>query len=127
MISIIGSILAFFVTFPLLITFIVYYFVNKTLQDKRRAVYKTVNWTTIFYIISTGILLDVIFGNSFSSVILIIAFLLLSISAFIQWKVKGEILFQVVLKGFWRLSFLLFGFTYIALIIVGLTIRFVQL
>ncbi|WP_226037928.1 DUF3397 domain-containing protein [Aquibacillus saliphilus] len=120
MIDIISYLVEVIIYVPILITIITYVIAKKVQRNNWKAIHISVNYSTLLYIISVGMLLDIIFNRNFFSIIIIVLLIMLSISVIVQWKVKEEILFRYVWKGFWRCSFLLFGFSYIGLIIIGI-------
>ncbi|WP_186577562.1 DUF3397 domain-containing protein [Aquibacillus kalidii] len=123
MIDLIAYTLGVCITFPFLLTCIVYIIVKKTVRNKWKAIHFSVNSTTIFYIISVGVMLNVLFGQNFTGIILIILLLILSLFVIIQWKSKGEVAIPIVWKLFWRFTFLLFFVGQFLMVIVGLSLK----
>ncbi|MBM7571724.1 DUF3397 domain-containing protein [Aquibacillus albus] len=120
MITVFSNVTACLITFPILFTILLYIGVLKAFRNKWKSVYITVNYTTILYIFSVGILLYVLFERNFIGYIFIFLLVLLSTIILIQWKTKEEIIFIYAWKIFWRLTFLLFFFLHISLILLGL-------
>lgn len=114
---------AVFITVPLFATLIVYMISRKVYAGKWKAVHKAVNWTTIFYIIADAMLLSIIFDRQFAGIILVILLLILTLIIIIQWKMNTEVLFRKAFKTLWRITFLLFLFIYICLLVIGIIQR----
>lgn len=108
------------ITFPFLLTVIVYFITKKLYKNKWKAIHFSANYTTIFYIFSVGAIFQVLLGRSFLSYIIITLLILLSIIIAMQWKVKGDIIFASAWKLFWRFTFLLFALGQFILVLIGL-------
>nr|WP_276608214.1 DUF3397 domain-containing protein [Aquibacillus halophilus] len=115
------------ITVPILLTMITYIIARNLYKNKWKAIHISVNYTTMFYIFSVATLIHVIFNINFIGLILIVLITSLAISVVIQWKVKEEIVFRYAWRGFWRFSFLLFGCSYIGLILIGITMKILNL
>lgn len=121
--DIFANLVALFITLPIPIVIIVFFISAKFFGKKKKALHFTVNSTTLLFILAVHTSLYVIFDRSFFWLILIGLILMLSVSIFLQWKVRQEIQFQRAWRGFWRFNFLLFTLFYIGLTIYGLTNR----
>ncbi|MBB6443734.1 DUF3397 domain-containing protein [Bacillus benzoevorans] len=118
-----SSIIATFVTIPLL-GYIIVFIVSKLITKKhRKSIGMALDVTTLLLIICVHYLIMAIWEISLLWLIFII--LILTAAAFVvaQWKVKHDIHLTKVFKGFWRFNFLLFSFVYFALLIYGLILR----
>lgn len=120
MLDIIVHILSFFITIPIIASFLVYIGSMIHKRNKLKAIHRVVNWTTLFYIIAVTIMLAVIFERSFVGFVMIFLLILLSVIIFIQWKAKRDVQFVKAAKLLWRISFLLFFFLYGCLIVLGI-------
>ncbi|WP_071395438.1 DUF3397 domain-containing protein [Bacillus tuaregi] len=118
-----SSIIATFVTIPLLGYIIVFVISKLITKQHRKAVRIAIDVTTFLFILSVHYFIMAIWDTSFLWVILIIMLLVAIVFVIVHWKVKHEIHFSKVFKGYWRFNFLLFGFIYIILIIYGLVHR----
>jgi hypothetical protein len=70
--------------------------------------------------VAVHFLLITIWGKSFFGIILLIVLVIAMIFVVIHWKLKGEIIFTKVFKGFWRFNFLIFFLAYISLTVYGI-------
>ncbi|WP_164669104.1 DUF3397 domain-containing protein [Virgibacillus doumboii] len=123
MLDIIIYFIGFIITAPVAATVIVYLISFQLYNHRWKAIHKSVNWTTLLYIIAVAVLFRIIFGNSFIGILFV---LLISIFIFIavaQWKINTEVVFNNIFKIFWRICFLLFLFLYIILVIFGIIQR----
>ncbi|MCG5103585.1 DUF3397 domain-containing protein [Oceanobacillus alkalisoli] len=120
MLDIIVYVLSFFITIPLLASFLVYIISMIRERNKLKAFHSAVNWTTILYIIAVTIMLGIIFDRSFVGVVLIFLLISLSLIIFIQWRTGRDVQFKKAAKLLWRISFLLFFILYGCLMIAGI-------
>ncbi|OZU90416.1 hypothetical protein CIL03_04525 [Virgibacillus indicus] len=114
---------AFFITVPFFATLVVYMISRKVHPGKWKAVHKAVNWTTILYIIADIMLISIIFDRQFTGIAAVILLFILTLIIIIQWKTNTEVLFGKAFKTLWRISFLLFLFIYICLLMIGIIQR----
>lgn len=113
-------IIAFFITIPFAASLIVF-LISKTLDKKSmKAIHRTVNWTTIFYLISVWMMMSLIFGKNYIGIIFIGLLCILTLIVFFQWKWKQDIQFIKAVKLCLRISFLLFFIMYIVFAAVGI-------
>ena len=121
--GIFSSIIASFVTIPLL-GYIIVFVISKWLTKKHhKSVRVALDLTTFFLVIAVHYLIKVIWGMSLFWVICIVMILVAIMFVVIHWKTKQEIDFAKVFKGFWRFNFLLFSLAYLLLLIYGLISR----
>jgi hypothetical protein len=123
MLDFIIHILAFFITIPIVASFLVYIGSMIRERNKWKAIRRMVNWTTVFYIIATAIMLSLLFEREFIGVIIIFLLIGQSVIIFIQWKNERDIEFTKGFKLLWRISFLVFFFLYGCLMLVGILMR----
>lgn len=108
------------ITIPIL-GYIIIFVVSKQITKKhRRAVQIAIDGSTLLFIISVHYLIMVIWEISLLWMILLLILLVGVLVAFLHWKVKEEIDYQKVFRGFWRINFLLFFSIYTVLLIIGL-------
>ncbi len=121
--GIFSSIIASFVTIPLL-GYIIVFVISKWLTKKHhKSVRVALDLTTFFLVIAVHYLIKVIWGLSLFWVICIVMILVAIMFVVIHWKTKQEIDFAKVFRGFWRFNFLLFSLVYLLLLIYGLISR----
>ena len=123
MTEVISSIIATFVTIPLL-GYIIVFVISKLLtKNHRKSVKIAIDITTLLFVISDYYFIKAIWGISLFWLILLIMVMIAIAFVFAHWKINHEINFIKVFKGFWRFNFLFFGFIYILLLIYGLILR----
>ncbi|MEC5422794.1 DUF3397 family protein [Virgibacillus sp. C22-A2] len=115
--------ISFFVTVPLIATWIIYKITKKLYNQKLKAVHKAANWTTLLYIIAVTILLTIVFNRQMIGIVSALLLCIFTGIVFIQWKSETEIIFRKAFKVFWRLCFLLFLFLYCFLLPIGIIQR----
>jgi hypothetical protein len=120
MIAFLASIMATFVTLPMIAFIIFYVFARVLTKNGKKAFLLTVDLSTFFFILSVYYLTLVIWEKSFISYIFVILIIIVMIFLLLHWKYKQEVDIRKVMKGFWRFNFLLFSFCYICLVIFGL-------
>src|SRR5690625_2958077 len=113
-------IVSFLIVFPPLATCLVYVINKRIHQHTWRAIHQAVQWTNIFYIISTMLLCYSLFERIFLSYIILLHIIILTILVVAQWKRQTNIEMKQCLKLLWRISFLLFMLSYIILSIYGI-------
>ncbi|MFD2749366.1 DUF3397 domain-containing protein [Virgibacillus siamensis] len=120
MLDILIFIIGLMITFPVIVTWVVYFIGAKLYRQKWKAIHKAVNWTTSLYIIAVLIMLKQIFGSSFFGLILIVVLTIFTVIAVLHWRLHTEVVFHNVFKIFWRVCFLLFVFIYFVLVVSGI-------
>jgi len=102
---------------PGLMTIIFYQLHVRKRHNKWKAIHFSVQYSAIFYVIATSLLLHRLFSIYFIGVILIILILILAIILIIQWKQEMEVILVKGLKILWRITFLLFFLFYAGLFV----------
>lgn len=120
MISFFSSIIAAFVTIPLLGYLVVFIVCKQVIKQHKKSVHIALDVSTLLFIISVHFLILAIFEQSFLWVIILFLLVLAIIFVLLHWKIKHEINIPLVFKGFWRFNFLLFFTAYIVLTVLGL-------
>jgi len=120
-------IIAFFVTIPIIFTFIIYLSFLKIIKHSpKKALHKAVNWSTLFYIIAVIILVQILFDISATGLILILILAILTIVIFFQWKRHTDIQFMKAVKILWKICFLLFLTLYVCFMGIGIIIQIIK-
>jgi hypothetical protein len=123
MLSVVSALIATFITVPILV-YILIFIISKLITKKhRKAVQISLDYSTIFFILSVHFLVLAIWGKSFLWAIFIFMIICAIIFVIINWKLKGEIIFSRFFRGFWRFCFLVFFITYLILTIYGVIKR----
>lgn len=120
-------ILAIVITFPIVVTVVLYYICKKIYRHPKKALHVSIAYSTLFYIVSVMIMLNQIFESSYSGIIVI--FLLVTLMSFVllQWKLTEEIIFKRAWKLFWRSMFLVFLVAYIMIGLTGIILNIINL
>jgi hypothetical protein len=111
------------VTLPLVGYLLMFIFSKQLTKNHKRSVQRAIDFSTLLFIISNHFLIVVIWGKSFLWLILLILITLAIIFVLYHWKVRQEIEYTRVFKGYWRMNFLLFFSSYVVLIIYGIIQR----
>ncbi|MDZ5470690.1 DUF3397 domain-containing protein [Bacillus sp. 31A1R] len=115
-----SSIIATFITLPILGYLIVFIISKQITKHHRRSVKIALDASTILFILSVHFLIIVIWQKSFLWMILLGLISVAIIVVVLNWKLKEEIDFTRVFRGFWRFTFMIFFSIYIVLICIGL-------
>ncbi|ASK63592.1 hypothetical protein CFK37_16215 [Virgibacillus phasianinus] len=118
--NIVINIIACAIMVPFIVTWLIYK--GHRLQRKTRlyAFHKAVAWSAILYILSVMMMLKAIFNDFFVGYIILFHLVCLTVLIIIQRVNHTEVAFKKACKIVWRLSFLLFFFLYIGLILIGI-------
>ncbi|WP_286231407.1 DUF3397 domain-containing protein [Neobacillus mesonae] len=123
MTSILSNVITLLFSMPM-IGFLFIFFIYKLVsKNTRKSVHKALDYTTILFIISVHFLIKTIWGHSLLGMILLFIIMIAMVFVIVHWKVKGEIDFKKVMKGFWRFNFIFFFLAYISLTVFGLIYR----
>ncbi|BCB03253.1 DUF3397 domain-containing protein [Bacillus sp. KH172YL63] len=127
MASVFSTVVAIFVMVPFLGYFLSFIVAKEFLKNHRKAVHFAIDITTFLLIISVHFIVIAIWQTSYLWVIVLVICTIGVLFATMYWKVKGEIDYPKVLRGFWRMNFLFFFTAYITLMITGLILRVLDL
>lgn len=120
MLNLLTYLIAILIMLPFISTIFLYFTAKKKWGNSLRAFHFSINYSTIFYILAVWAVAATIFNTSFLPEIFILLLVMMSISVLIQWKARGEIKMNKAWKGFWRASFLVFGFLYSSFLAFGI-------
>lgn len=119
--------LATLITVPLVAFYFIYIITVKTTKSKKVSIKRAVDFSTILFIFAVYFIVHEIWNVSLFWVLLIMIISVAIIYTIIYWKVSKDIYLPKLLKGIWRLNFILFFLTYFILSIYGLLIRISQM
>ncbi|WP_235846901.1 DUF3397 domain-containing protein [Neobacillus soli] len=120
---ILSSVLTIFFTLPFLGSIMVFSAIKLITKNTRKSVQKSLDYTTVLFIISVHFLIITIWGKSLFWLIILLMILVAMVFVLVHWKVKEEIVLNKVFKGFWRFNFIVFFITYLGLTLYGLIYR----
>ncbi|GHI01258.1 DUF3397 domain-containing protein [Neobacillus kokaensis] len=123
MTSILSAVITLLFSMPILGFLLIFVILKFISEDTRRSVHKALDYTTLLFIISVHFLIKTIWGYSFLGGILLVIIFIAMVFVIVHWKIKGEIDFKKVLKGFWRFNFIIFFLAYVGLTLYGLIYR----
>ena len=118
--SFISSIITIFLIVPLLGFFIIYLITKLITKNTRKSIHKALDYSTILFIFAVHFLSLTIWEKSFFWIIFLVLIIIAMVFVCIHWRIKGEIIFTKVFKGFWRFNFLIFFLAYLSLTIFGI-------
>jgi hypothetical protein len=121
--SVISSFIATLITIPILVYITIFVITKQVTKNHRKAVHVALDFSTVFFILSVHFLMFTIWERSFLGIIFIFLLCCAIIFVIINWKVKGEIVFTLFFKGYWRFIFLVFFVSYLGLTIYGIVER----
>ncbi|MFE8695288.1 DUF3397 domain-containing protein [Cytobacillus sp. FJAT-53684] len=118
--SVFSSIIATFVTIPLLGYLLVFIVSKQVTKKHRRSVHIALDVSTLLFIFSVHYLILTIWDQNYFWLIILSMLIIAIIFVIIHWRVKQEINFPLVFRGYWRFNFLLFFMAYVVLTVIGL-------
>ena len=111
---------ALLVTVPLAGYIMVFVLSKQLTGNHRRSVQRAIDFTTVFFILAVHFLVMVIWHQSYLWLIVLFLIFLALIFVFLHWKIRQEIDYARVFKGYWRFNFLVFFLAYLVLLVFGL-------
>ncbi|WP_019152894.1 DUF3397 domain-containing protein [Robertmurraya massiliosenegalensis] len=118
--NVFSNVAAAFITIPVLGYIIIFVICKQATKQHRRAVQMALDGSTVLFMISVHYLILTIWNKSFLWLILILILLIGVLVVFLHWKVKQEIDYSKVFRGFWRFNFLVFFSAYTVLLVIGI-------
>ncbi|WP_456271631.1 DUF3397 domain-containing protein [Bacillus sp. AK031] len=124
--SIISNLVAIFTLLPFLGYFTTFILMKQITGKHKKAVNAAVNVTTFLLIVAVHFIVLAIWNKSYLWIIMLVMIVSTGLLSVIHWKIKEEVIFRSVIKGGWRLNFLLFSMAYIILMLYGTASRIVD-
>lgn len=120
---VVSGLIATLVTLPI-ISYVIFFIVAKQLtKNHRRAVRMAMDLSTVFFIFSVNYLIMAIWNKHLFWLIMVFILTIACSVVLVHYKVNQEIVFEKVLKGFWRLNFVCFFGMYVLLCFIGIITR----
>ncbi|WP_080874845.1 DUF3397 domain-containing protein [Oceanobacillus timonensis] len=110
--------LALFIAFPFIVTFLVYWITKLSKKHTWKAVHNAVQWSAIFFILGTGVLLQLLFDRNFFGWIILLFLISLTGILIQQYRTQQDIELSKAIKIVWRSAFLLFASVYLILSVI---------
>lgn len=127
MVSALGTvsvyIISFFITFPFLLTTMLYVGNKMIHVHPLKAFHRSMAWSTLFYLFSVIHMLSMFFDKLFVGIFACLFLITLSGLIIYQYRKGTEIELKKASRILWRICFLLFNGLYIALVIYGIVLR----
>lgn len=123
MTGVISIFVATIVTVPLLGYVIVFIISKQLTKNHRRSVHLAIDVTTFLLIVSVHYLILTIWERSLLWLMIIFIILVAIVFVVFYWKTKDEMDIPKILRGFWRVNFLIFLLAYVVLIMFGVIQR----
>ncbi len=116
---------AILITFPYVAFILVFLLVFLWKKNKKTALQWSVNITNIFLIYAVAVMYSVNWPKAMSAWwwISLVFLLIGSLLGCLQWKLRGKISLKKISFSVWRLTFLVFGVTYVFLFSIGIWIK----
>lgn len=116
----ISGLFALFTIAPLLLYVLVFLIAIFMNGDSKKSLQLAADISTFFLIFSVHYLIITIWNKSLFGFIFLFLLLLLGLFTYLYKNIKGHFNYLLILKGFWRMSFLIFLILYIFLMVYGL-------
>lgn len=124
--NVFAGLIAIFIIIPALVYMVVYAIARSSFGNNRKAAKLSIDVTTFFLILAVHFAVQAMLGKSYIWLILVILALTASIVLIVQYKAKDEVDLLRFMKGFWRMTFLLFGTAYFLLCLAGIVGRVIR-
>ncbi|BAC13415.1 hypothetical conserved protein [Oceanobacillus iheyensis HTE831] len=108
-------IIASAISFPFFVTLSIYWIAKWARSSNWKAIHLAVHWSTLFYIIAVGIILNILLQQSFIGLILLFFLIFLTIIIIYQRRTQTDVELFKAIKIVWRGAFLLFFTMYFLL------------
>ncbi|WP_088067726.1 DUF3397 family protein [Gottfriedia luciferensis] len=112
------------IEFPIFSSIFIYMFLKLFFKNnKRKLLLFTLDLSTILYISSFYFVLSMFFPTATLWILINLLLVILFISIILQWKAKRDIRFTKLVKGFWRMSFLMFFILHFVTVLTGIVFK----
>ncbi|KWW11558.1 MULTISPECIES: DUF3397 domain-containing protein [Peribacillus] len=118
--NVVSSLVAIFITLPFVGYILFFIGAKQFTGNHRRSVQFAMDMSALLFVISVHYLIIAIWDKHILWVIMLIMIVNASVVVMVHYKVKEEIIFHKVVKGFWRVNFAFFFVAYILLFSIGL-------
>lgn len=118
--TLLSWILATLITLPIVGYLIVFVCIKQVTKNHRKAVDAAMNFSTLLCIISVHFLILSIWETSLLWAILVAMIILAMLMVIVHHRIKGEIIWNKVLRGYWRLNGIVFLLAYCCLVVFGI-------
>lgn len=120
MAALLSTVAAAFIALPLLGYIVVFVIVKLAVKKHRRAVLTAVDASAPLFLVSVYFLISVIWNIPHWSIVLILILLSAAAAFLARLKARPKDKFPDIIRFFWRFLFLIFFFSYVLLLLIGL-------
>ncbi|SIQ77845.1 Protein of unknown function [Peribacillus simplex] len=117
---VVSNLAAIFITLPFVGYLLFFISAKQFTGNHRRSVQFAMDMSTLLFILSVHYLIITIWDKQILWVIMLIMIINAFVVVLVHYKVKEEIIFHKVLKGFWRVNFAFFFAAYLLLFSIGI-------
>ncbi|WHY58131.1 DUF3397 domain-containing protein [Peribacillus simplex] len=117
---VVSNLAAIFITLPFVGYLLFFISAKQFTGNHRRSVQFAMDMSTLLFILSVHYLIITIWDKQILWVIMLIMIINAFVVVLVHYKVKEEIIFHKVLKGFWRVNFAFFFAAYLLLFFFGI-------
>ncbi|MFJ7468913.1 DUF3397 domain-containing protein [Peribacillus frigoritolerans] len=117
---VVSSLAAIFITLPFVGYILFFIGAKQFTGNHRRSVQFAMDMSTLLFVLSVHYLIITIWDMQILWVIMLIMIINGFVVVLVHYKVKEEIIFHKVLKGFWRVNFAFFFAAYLLLFSIGI-------
>ncbi|MDQ0215231.1 Ca2+/Na+ antiporter [Oikeobacillus pervagus] len=127
MVTVFACLIALILVFPLIGYILAFIITKNTLKNHRKAVHLSIDLTTFFLLYSVHFFIKTIWNISLLWLLYLLVLIIGFIFSIYYWRVYEEMDVSKVLRGAWRVVFLVFLFVYIVLLLYGLTVNVMEM
>lgn len=114
------TILSIFIFLPTLLFSLIIFIGFLIYKKWQKAFQIAADMSTLFFILSVYFIIITVWDRSLFFILMISMVLLVILFGFIYWKLKQQIHYERILRGFWRLMFLIFVLLHVSLMFYGM-------
>lgn len=108
MIDFLAVFLGLFIAFPFLLWLFLFFLLRCFIKDTKRAFHWSVDITTVFAVLSVEAVMSVIWHRHFSWWLLFAFCMIAGLYTYTEWKRRENVAPRKLLKGVWRITFIIF-------------------
>ncbi|KAB7669274.1 DUF3397 domain-containing protein [Bacillus sp. B1-b2] len=120
MLNFTSNLLSFFVVFPIFMLFFIFVISKMITKKQRFSIQLSIDISTIFFVFAVHFIVKEISTIHLLPYVIIFLLIVASILTIVQYNIKKEIKVRKIIKGVWRLTFLLFFPFYLISMVYGL-------
>ncbi|WP_099222367.1 DUF3397 domain-containing protein [Listeria costaricensis] len=110
---------AWLIILPIIVFIAAQWLIKKRTHKKQKSIKLAADISTFFFILADHVFMLLVFEKSYLLYILLGLFIVGIVLVSVQATREGELHFDKVLRGFWRICFMVFALLYLVLFIIG--------